>query len=125
MITYVDIDLSDLKPYMGRMMTGVNAEYIVIHFYKMITTSDHNTVELVNNYICNHIYRTQGKKYTYDDLIAVVNERQYISYLYKFIFLLESTLFKEVGPNILDAKYNKVIDKENLIVQFIITMRDE
>jgi len=115
---YVDINLSKLLPEMGKMVPGVNMEMAIIRYYKKVVTDKYNTLELVNNYVCNYLYMTKDVKYNYSDLIGMVKISNYDNKMFAFHNLLEHVIARNVNPYVKDVMYDKLVDKENFIVRF-------
>ena len=117
----IDIDLSRLLTKMGVVIPGIDIEYVIIKYYQLHVTKDHNTVELVNNYINNYIHHTKNKHYEYEDILSLVREKYYNTAMFKFINLLEHEIFKSIKPGFSNIKYVDLVDKDKLLVTFEIT----
>ncbi len=115
---YVDIDLSSLLSKMGNIVRGVNLELAVIKFYKMKVDKEHNSLEVVNNYIANYLHMTKDRVYSYRDVTRMVKEKFYNKTLFKFHGSLEQLVLKSVNPYVTDVSYDKLINKDKMLVRF-------
>jgi len=119
-----EVDLSELKKYIGVWIPGTSLELAIIRFYRKNVTSEQDMFKDLNKYITNKLRGTKDVEYTYADLMDLVHEKHYNNLLFIFLGKLEKVLLNNTTPDVIDIVYLRAVDVTNFKFEFEYTYKD-